>query len=594
MQDIKSFYSSRYQSAISKYEALNTKANKVSVLRLVYFLAWICSMILVVQIHWAVAIVVFYGGAYIFSRLMRWHDRVRRSATLADRTSKLCSEELHIYDLQLADRDTGANLSPDDHAYADDLDLFNEGGIYSLISRCRTSLGRQYLASALTTIPLRDVVDGRRSAGLHLEHKAEWMLQLQAHGYDIADSAEDLQQIRTWLEQPSELSTKSYLRYLIWVLPIITIAGFSWLWYHYTFIIALVALLPNLYLLLKTKTYVDNLQQRVDRLGSTMADYSHMFAFVESSDFTEPYIKSVTSCLRGERLASVGIARFSQLVNNINLRNNIFGIVINVFTLWDLHYGIKLEQWREQHKALMPAWYACLAELEVLVSIGSTNYHNPTWASPTWTTAHEIGGTALGHPLLDRAIRITNDYTTKGRRHVTLLTGSNMGGKSTFLRTVGLQIVLTYLGSRTCAEAWSMPYGVCLFTSMRTQDAIQESTSGFYAELRRLQQLIEAVQAGKPMYYLIDEVLKGTNSVDRNKGAAALIRQLVDYDSAGIVSTHDTTLHILSQELPGRVTNQCFEVNVEGDQLTFDYKLRDGVSKSFNATALMRQIGIKV
>lgn len=594
MQDIKRYYESRYQSAISDYQSLNTQANKVSILRLVYFIAWVCLLILAVQVHWAVGIIVFYGGAYLFNRLMQWHDRLRRSATLADRISKLCKEEINIYDLNLSDRDTGEDLCPVDHAYADDLDLFTTGGIYSLISRCRTSLGRQQLATALTTIPPLDIIHSRRGAGLYLEQEADWMLQLQAHGYDIADSARDLEQIQLWLGQAATLSTKGYLRYLIWLLPITTITAFSWLWYQYTFIISLVALLPNLYLLLKTKAYVDSLQQRVDRLGGTMAGYSHMFAFVEASDLDEPYLRSITTCLRGDKLASPAIRRFSQLVNNINLRNNIFGIVINAFTLWDLHYGIKLEQWREAYKTLVPAWYSCLAELELLVSIGSINYHNQDWSSPTIATQDTIGGTGLGHPLLDRSTRITNDYSTKSKQHITLLTGSNMGGKSTFLRTVGLQIILTYLGTRVCAQSWSMPYGVSLYTSMRTQDAIQESTSGFYAELRRLQRLIEAVQDGLPMFFLIDEVLKGTNSADRNKGAAALISQLVKYDSAGIVSTHDTTLHILSSELPGRVTNQCFEVNVEGDQLTFDYRLRDGVSKSFNATALMRQIGIEV
>lgn len=594
MQDKESYYEQLADGYATIANRARARASRIAWLRLGYFLILICAIILLFQWQWMVAVVVFYAGIYGFRRIMDWHTFVDRTATVHERLVDLCGEEKAVLDLQLQERDTGSDFAKDNHDYSYDMDIFGRGSIYSLVSRCRTSLGRKYLADACLYVPDREVVDQRRQAAVTLEKHPEWMLRYQAEGYDIAENSADCTMLRQWLDEDSVLQGRSVLTYLSWLLPVVCTVAFAGLWYYYTFVIALIALVPTGFLLVKYNSHISQQQRTLDQLGSAMAGYSHMIAWVEQANFDEQYLDGLVQTIRSTPAASRSLLRLSRLIDNLHVRNNIFGVVLNFFTLWDLHYMRKLEQWRIQHREQAPRWIESIAEIELLVSIGTLGFHHPDWAIPTWTDQPMVSGQSLGHPLLDQQVRITNDYQSPSTQHVDLLTGSNMGGKSTFLRTIGLQIIFTYLGARTCADSWSMPYGVQLYTSMRTQDAIQESVSGFYAELRRLEQLIGRVESGEPIFYLLDEVLKGTNSKDRNRGAAALIRQLVQHGSAGMISTHDTSLHVLEEELPGRMTNKCFEVLVDGDQLTFDYRLRDGVSKSFNATALMRQIGIEV
>jgi DNA mismatch repair ATPase MutS len=204
-----------------------------------------------------------------------------------------------------------------------------------------------------------------------------------------------------------------------------------------------------------------------------------------------------------------------------------------------------------------------------------------------------VSAQQLGHPLIHRDQRIANEVVLPTQGHIKLLTGSNMAGKSTFLRTVGLNIVLAMTGAPVCAREMQVPL-LKVYTSMRTQDALHESTSSFYAELKRLKVIIEAVEADDKVFFLLDEILKGTNSRDRHTGSKALIKQLIQQGGAGIIATHDLELGSLEAQYNGTIENWCMEVAIDKDQLYFDYLLKKGVSKSFNATVLMRNMGIKI
>jgi DNA mismatch repair ATPase MutS len=287
------------------------------------------------------------------------------------------------------------------------------------------------------------------------------------------------------------------------------------------------------------------------------------------------------------------IDRLSYIISQLNARYNAFVILLNLFGLWDLQWVLRLERWKEDQQTALPVWFDTLAQFEALSSLATTVYNNPDWVFPVFTEKKQLAANALGHPLLRADQRVTNEVTLPTEGHIKLLTGSNMAGKSTFLRTVGLNIVLANVGMAVCAEKMELPK-LQVYTSMRTQDALHESTSSFYAELKRLKIIIEAVEQEENVFFLLDEILKGTNSRDRHTGSKALIHQLIEQGGGGIVATHDLELGSLEAQYSGKIENWCMEVAIEDGQLDFDYKIKKGVSQSFNATVLMQQMGIRI
>ena len=294
------------------------------------------------------------------------------------------------------------------------------------------------------------------------------------------------------------------------------------------------------------------------------------------------------------------IRRLSYIIRQLNVRYNAFSFIFNIFGLWELQYVYRLEQWKAAVQGHLPRWFEAMASFEALSSLGNIHHNNPEWAFPAITNGAVVEAEELGHPLLHRDKRVCNEIHLPTNGHIKLITGSNMAGKSTFLRTVGLNMVLAMAGAPVCARSMALP-PLQVYTSMRTQDALQESTSSFYAELKRLKFIIEAVEDTADhqppqlqAFFLLDEILKGTNSNDRHTGSKALIRQLIRSRGSGIIATHDLELGQLEAEANGTIENLRIEVEIQDGELHFDYKLKKGVSQSFNATLLMKRMGIKI
>jgi DNA mismatch repair ATPase MutS len=262
--------------------------------------------------------------------------------------------------------------------------------------------------------------------------------------------------------------------------------------------------------------------------------------------------------------------------------------------LWDLFYLLRLETWKEQVTADIQKWMDAVSEAETINSLAGYYHANPDYILPVISSGDlHLEAKDMAHPLIVKGKGVSNSIALQGRGKTIVVTGSNMSGKSTFLRTVGINAVLAMAGAPVCATYFAV--SLCqVFTSMRTQDSLEESTSSFYAELKRLKQLIDSLPAEQPILYLLDEILKGTNSHDRHLGAQALIRQLHKHNATGFISTHDLALGEMADELPDSVFNYSFNSEIVDDKLYFDYTLRQGVCQSFNASKLMQQIGIEM
>jgi DNA mismatch repair ATPase MutS len=315
---------------------------------------------------------------------------------------------------------------------------------------------------------------------------------------------------------------------------------------------------------------------------------------IEDKTFHTPLMNRLQQSVKAKhQKAAVQIQKLKEVLNRFDLRLNwIAFIFLNSFLLWDVRQVRALNSWRSKNKLTLPKWYHLIAEVEVLNSLATLHFNKPDWAFPRYRNEHfTLEGYALGHPLLPHSKRISSDFTLKGTAKIALITGSNMAGKSTFLRSLGVNIILAQMGAPVCAESLVLS-PVQLISSMRIADNLAENTSTFYAELKKLKTIIEAVNRKEPLFILLDEILRGTNSLDRHTGSKALLRQLIKEKAVAVIATHDVELALLQESFPQSIQNYHFDVQVEGEELYFDYKLKEGVCTNLNASILMKKIGL--
>ncbi|RYD72952.1 MAG: DNA mismatch repair protein MutS, partial [Sphingobacteriales bacterium] len=340
---------------------------------------------------------------------------------------------------------------------------------------------------------------------------------------------------------------------------------------------------------------INQLHGKSDEKAKILHKYAEMIALIENQTWQSEKMKAVGQTFQGKKgNASKSLFTLTKLVEALDSRVNILGTIItNGLYMRDLKNAYGIEKWRENNKDQILIWFHSLAETEALASLATFSFNNPGFYFPQIIDKDFLlEAEDLAHPLIKEKTRIGNQIIIDGKARIMLITGSNMAGKSTFLRAVGVNYVLAACGAPVCASRFSFT-PISLFTSMRIGDSIKDSESTFYAELKRIKTIIEHLQEGKPLFILLDEILRGTNSGDKFTGSKALLKQLVALQGSGILATHDLGLAVLEDEHPQNIHNYHFDVNIEGDKFLFDYKLKRGVCNTMNATLLMQKMGIE-
>lgn len=593
-------YRRRAASFQAEAEAGHARYNRLSVVRLVVFLAAILVAIYCWSIHWlafAGFLLLFIAGFY---RFMRWHLAIQREAEHRERLARINTWEgdavAQLFPPESLWSD-GAVFADTDHPYTLDLDVFGRFSFFHYANRAGTWLGRQRLAAWLRKPSPVDEIRDRQAAVAELAEALDWRQHLQAHGLEANDEQRHSELLGKWLHDEPFVRTNRWWQLARIIVPLWMTAGLVLGVLFLSWKIVLGFLILPAWILHRTRKQVDAAHQRTGHAEAVLQHYARLIRHLESADWQSAPLQRLRTGFHSDRQpASAHVQQLSYLISQLNVRYNVFAIFLNLFALWDLHWVARLERWREQHREALPGWFDALAEFEALSSLATARFNNPDWAFPTLSDRPVLEAEALGHPLIHFQRRVSNDLHMPIRGHIKLITGSNMAGKSTFLRTAGLNIVLAMAGAPVCARRLTLP-PIDVFTSMRTQDALHESTSSFYAELKRLKFIIEAVEdpnRQRPVFFLLDEILKGTNSRDRHTGSRALIRQLIHSGGAGLIATHDLELGDLEARYGGAIENLCMEVQIKDSELYFDYTLKPGVSQSFNATLLMKKMGIKV
>jgi DNA mismatch repair ATPase MutS len=323
--------------------------------------------------------------------------------------------------------------------------------------------------------------------------------------------------------------------------------------------------------------------------------FSQSLLLIENSNFKSEYITDIQKQLVAEegKIPSKAIRQLSVILNYMDSNLNILvSIILNGLFMFNLHLLLKVEKWKKQNQENVPNWFEAIATFDAMSSLANFAYNNNQFIYPD-LIFDNFGFIAenLGHPLIDAEQRVVNDIKINGWNQFAIITGANMSGKSTFLRTIGANYILAMAGAPVCASKLSF-YPIQIHSSIRTSDSLVKHESYFYAELKRLKQIIDELESGKKKLILLDEILKGTNSKDKQAGSIALIEQLLHYKSVGLFATHDLMLGELASRFPGQVNNLCFEIQIENDKMVIDYKLHPGVCKNLNATYLMKNMGI--
>lgn len=357
----------------------------------------------------------------------------------------------------------------------------------------------------------------------------------------------------------------------------------------------MIAVLVNMIVVGSTAKAASEVHQQTNQSVATLKAYQFMMQGVEQQSFRSEKLQQLQQALKSEgKSASRSVKELSYILSNFDARGNVMYHIFNVILLLDVHWLLRADRWKAQAKDQIEDWLNSIGKVEALDSIASFTFAQPDFVFPMIADErHYIDAVGLGHCLIPPQQRVSNDFAMQGRGAINVVTGSNMSGKSTFLRTIGTNMVLALTGAPVCAQRFEVAV-MQVFTSMRTQDSLEENVSSFYAELQRLRQLLTMLEAPQlPVLFMLDEILKGTNSHDRHHGAASLMKQLSKLEASGFVSTHDLELGKLADEL-SNLKNYSFTSTIEGDEIIFDYQLHDGVCQSFNASKLMEKMGIAI
>ncbi|MGB4770025.1 MAG: MutS family DNA mismatch repair protein [Chitinophagaceae bacterium] len=509
---------------------------------------------------------------------------------------QLNKEELLYLDHQYTHQPDGQHMAGKEHPYADDLDIFGRASVYQFMNRTASEQGNWKLAGWLSAPAKAAEIAARQDAAKALAKQIDWTQSFRAKAGMSTITIATEQSIRKWLSEPAHFLQKSYWHVVRFVVPAIAVATLLAYIFDYIdfqqFLVALSVFGMVAFLITKQ---VQPQYEQLNKISPQVDTLSTALGVIESAQFDNPTLMALRDQLVNQQTrASVSIQALNKILGRFDYKlNPVVYVPLNLLFLWDLQQVLQLEQWKKAHTVDVGHWFEVLSEMESLVSIATLHFNHPSWCFPEiQETKPEFTATAIGHPLIPPSKMVTSSFSTIGKGQINIITGSNMAGKSTFLRSVGVNLVLGSMGAPVCASAMRFT-PLMVMSSMRIKDNLEENTSTFYAELKKLKEIILAVKHQQPVFILLDEILRGTNSNDRHIGSKALIRQLLNDEAIGLVATHDLELATLAADQPG-IHNYHFDVQVQGEELFFDYILKDGICNSLNASLLMKKIGIEL
>jgi hypothetical protein len=578
------------QSRVAHYEKIHIRIGNVRLVLalLAAIMAWASFKGHYLSPWWLVVPVVAFGS------VAAWHSRILRALELAQRAAAFYERGLsRVEDRWSGTGETGERFDDPQHVYAADLDLFGKGSLFQLLSTARTRMGEDTLAQWLLSPATVERLHERHTAVSELRDQFDLREDLAVLGQDVGVGVHP-DELLQWAESPNQMKPV-WLRWLAPVLAVLAVSA-AVLWALKGIATPLVVIVViEAVVTYRLKKPLEGTLHGTEHAFRNLDLLSSVLARVEEHTFQSPPLQRLQGQLLSSGVpSSRAIRRLRTWVDLIDSRHNIFVRIIDAPLMYSVQVAFAAESWRHVHGSALRRWVDAIGEIEALLSLATYSFEHPADTFPTFKDgAASFEGKDVGHPLVPAATCVRNDVSICGETRVLLISGSNMSGKSTLLRAVGMNVVLAMAGAPVRARSLTLS-PLWVGASIRINDSLREGSSRFYAEIKRLRQIFDVAGSDPPLLFLLDELLQGTNSKDRRIGAEGVVRALVNRGAIGLVSTHDLALTDIGGPVDGHLRNVHFQDELENGRMTFDYKLREGIVTKSNGLELMRSIGLEV
>jgi len=590
-----------YKSRITELEIekgnSKKKSNIYSVTRLVVFIILVILNIYVFSYIFLVGLVLLPISIILFGLLIKYHNKKE------EELNKF-TQLIDIYKNEIRDTKSenifgnGSQYIDHKHLYTSDLDVFGKFSLYNLINRTVTKNGSNILAKWLKQSSTKNKITQRQETVKELAEKTHFKEEfLRTFFYSKKKGGKSKSDLKEWIKnfEPYFINKKVLIIYS-WISPIIILLSFAIgyiipLAWVFTFIF----ISANFIVLTGQQIKVNKIDIHLSKQADIFKRYSKLVSLIKNEDFKSDLANRLKTELIGKYNPENEFKKMAFISKRFDNRTNIFYrlLILPIF-MSDIHMSVSAEKWFIENKKHINNWLEIIGEFDALLSLSILHFNNSDWIFPKIIDADFlIDGKELAHPLIPKKTSVSNNYSISGKAKADIITGSNMAGKSTFLRTVAVNMILAYAGAPVNAQSFKLSQ-IKILTYFRIHDSLEESTSSFYAELKRIRDILNIIKTDNNCLLLLDELLRGTNTTDRNLGSVAIIKQFLKYNTVGIVATHDLSIADMIEQFPKQIRNFNFDVNVKDNELFFDYKLKEGVCSSFNATLLMKKIGIDI
>ena len=586
-----------YQNKVQHYTALfhkiNKRYNSISILRLLSVFLCLFLMFYYIKTNETLYVVFAFLSFVGFIFLMRIHSKLSFQKELTSAILKINQNEITYLKREKIPFENGIEFNDFHHPYAYDLDIFGDHSLFQNINRTATFIGKKTLANQLLSLLPNDTILENQEAINELKTKIDWRQDFLALAIVSNDSKGSYDSLIHWNSFKNNTLSKALVAASI-ILPTLFF-GFLIAYFvtSKTILLSYVTyiFIANMIVLGQSFKRIQSEIAKADNIDKIIKQYSLLVQKIETETFQSKKLMNLQQQLIFRNAtASKHLNDLSELFSRMDTINNfVTAIVFNGMFLFNLHVLKALLKWKDNYSAELEKWIAIIGEFEALNSLANLAYNNADFVFPEINSDYKIGFSNLGHPLLNPATRVGND-THFYPESFMILTGSNMSGKSTFLRSLGINMVLGGVGSVVCASKANI-HPLPVLVSMRLSDSLADSESYFFAEIKRLKQIMDALE-DQPAFVLLDEILRGTNSDDKRNGTIEVVKKIIAKKAVGAIATHDIEVCLTTNKYPDILTNQCFEVEIKDNELHFDYKLRTGICQNKSATFLMQKMGV--
>ncbi|QNM85440.1 DNA mismatch repair protein MutS [Polaribacter pectinis] len=582
------FYTKHKAELEEKAKELKSKSANLSVFRFAVFLAT-CFLIYLTFGKYPDIFIVAFLGLLLFGFLVTKHVNLKRKRNILAEKIKINAVEIQVLNRDFHHLETGEEFINPAHYYSNDIDLFGLGSFYQYINRTKTKDGKVVLANCLTENKTDTILE-KQDALRELSGKVKWRQHFSALASLVSVNS-TTNAIVGWISNYNSVFPK-FLKTLQIVFTIVSLSLIGLISFgQISFTYIVIWFFVGLFITGRFVMKINHLYTEASKARDTFKQYHYLLNEIENEGFTSKILKEKQQIINSEsKKASVIFKEFARILDTFDQRNNIvIAIFGNGLFLSEIYNVCKVEKWISAYKHTVENWFDVVAYFDAQNSLANFKFNHPKFIFPEITSEKNvIKSSNLGHPLLNSEKRVDNDFNIN-KEEFFIVTGANMAGKSTFLRTVSLSIVMANCGLPVCAESFKYS-PIKLITSMRTTDSLTEDESYFYSELKRLKFIVDEIE-DKDYFIILDEILKGTNSKDKAIGSKKFVEKLSKSKSTGIIATHDVSLCELENEFED-IKNYYFDAEIINNELHFDYTLKNGVCKNMNASFLLQKMEI--